>query len=407
MAIEADVNRKFNQSSLFNNQFTGFSLFDIAENKFVAGYNDTKRFTPASNTKILTMYTTLKSFQDSIPALIYKKNRDSLLVQPIGDPTFLHPWFTYQPVFEWLKNQEDIRIVWPVNDIKPYGPGWAWEDYTYNFQPQRSWWPIYGNLTSIIKKGDSVTVVPPFFTNYVEIIKKKKAGELAKRNLKHNLFSVYTDDDTSDFKRNIPFDYSKELLTALLTDTLDSKIKMVDGLFVDPDTLYAYRMDDLLAPMMTHSDNFLAEQLLLVSAWKNGYTSYDAFLKHVKLIWLPEINDLVWMDGSGLSRYNLMAPVDVVRILKKASDEFGFERIKSFMPVGGQSGTLTRWYGAEEPYVFAKTGTLSNNHNLSGFLQTKSGKWLIFSFMNNHFTVPLDTLKSEMQVLLEEIRDSY
>ncbi|MEM9338481.1 MAG: D-alanyl-D-alanine carboxypeptidase [Bacteroidota bacterium] len=407
LAVDTDIHRRFNQSSLYNSQFTGFSLFDIQEDKFIAGYNDTKRFTPASNAKVLTMYTALKSFQDALPALLYQAFDDSLLVQPIGDPTFLHPKFPKQTSYELLSNYQSIRITWPVNEVKAYGPGWSWEDYVYSFQPQRSWWPAYGNRTDIIKKDDSIRVVPPFFTNYVEVNKKKKTGELVKRNLKYNLFSVYTDNDTSDFKRTIPFDYSKELLTQLLTDTLSAEVRIAENLMIAPDTLFTYHVDSVLAPMMIQSDNFLAEQLLLVSAWKNGYTSFDAFLKHIKLIWFTDINDFVWVDGSGLSRYNLIAPVDMVRILKKASEEFGFDRIKNLMAVGGQSGTLTNWYAAEEPYIFAKTGTLSNNHNLSGFLKTKSGKWLIFSFMNNHFTVPLATLKAEMQALLEEIRDTY
>ena len=407
LAVDTDINRTFNQSPLFNRQFTGFSLFDLAANKFVAGYNDTKRFTPASNTKILTMYTALKSFADSIPSLLYKQYNDSLLVQPIGDPTFLHPAFTRQPAFDFLSQENAINVSWPINEIKPFGPGWAWEDYVYDFQPQMSWWPIYGNKTSIIKKDDSIYVVPPFFKNYVEIIKKKKTGELVHRNLKYNLFSVYTDNDTSDFKRTIPFDYSKDLLAQLLEDTLDVKVTINEQVLIKPDTLYSHPIDSLLAPMMIQSDNFLAEQLLLISAWKNGYTSYDSFIKHVQLIWLSDVNDFVWVDGSGLSRYNIIAPVDIVRILKKACDEFGFERIKNLMAVGGESGTLTNWYGAEEPYIFAKTGTLSNNHNVSGFLHTRSGKWMIFSFMNNHFTTPLDTLKTEMQRLLEGIRNSY
>lgn len=407
VAVDNDINRKLKQSSLFNNQFTGFSLFDIQEDKFIAGYNDTKCFTPASNTKILTMYTALKSFEDSVPALIYKRFEETLMVQPVGDPTFLHPDFDYQPAYTFLKENSHIHIVWPINDIKPFGPGWAWEDYVYDFQPQRSWWPIYGNRTRVVKKDDSITVVPPFFEDYVEIFKKRRVGESVERDLKYNLFRIYTDNDTSDFKRVIPFDYSKELLGQLLLDTLKQDVRFVESLMIKPDTLYTHHIDSVVKVMMIDSDNFLAEQLLLTSAWKHGYTSYDSFIKHVKLIWLNDMNEFVWVDGSGLSRYNLIAPVDVVRMLKRSSETFGFERIKNLLPIGGQNGTLEAWYGAEEPYIFAKTGTLSNNYNVSGFMKTRSGKWMIFSFMNNHFTVPLDTLKEEIQTLLEAVRDSY
>jgi D-alanyl-D-alanine carboxypeptidase/D-alanyl-D-alanine-endopeptidase (penicillin-binding protein 4) len=93
-----------------------------------------------------------------------------------------------------------------------------------------------------------------------------------------------------------------------------------------------------------------------------------------------------WVDGSGLSRYNLFTPESIVHVLYKLYVEIPKERLFQFFPTGGVSGTLEDWYsGNPEPYLFAKTGSLSNNHCLSGYLLTKSGKILIFSFMNNHF----------------------
>ncbi|MGI9552249.1 MAG: D-alanyl-D-alanine carboxypeptidase, partial [Aurantibacter sp.] len=77
-------------------------------------------------------------------------------------------------------------------------------------------------------------------------------------------------------------------------------------------------------------------------------------------------------------------------------------------PKGGVSGTLEDWYpGNPKPYIIAKTGSLGNNHCLSGYLITKSGKTLIFSFMNNHFRRPSSKIKRRMQLIFEEIRDGY
>ncbi len=47
-----------------------------------------------------------------------------------------------------------------------------------------------------------------------------------------------------------------------------------------------------------------------------------------------------WVDGSGLSRYNLFTPKDFVFILNKMKNEFGIERIKIIFPTGGR-GTLS------------------------------------------------------------------
>ncbi len=85
------------------------------------------------------------------------------------------------------------------------------------------------------------------------------------------------------------------------------------------------------------------------------------------------------------------------------------ERLYLFFPAGGESGTIEDWYpGNPEPYIYAKTGSLSNNHCLSGYLLTKSGKTLIFSsFMNNHFMESSSEIKNRMQSIFEEIRDTY
>src|SRR5688572_26855500 len=69
---------------------TGFALFDIAGNKMVYEYRADRYFTPASNTKILTLYTCFTILGDSIPALKYVETEDSLVFWGSGDPSFLN-----------------------------------------------------------------------------------------------------------------------------------------------------------------------------------------------------------------------------------------------------------------------------------------------------------------------------
>jgi D-alanyl-D-alanine carboxypeptidase/D-alanyl-D-alanine-endopeptidase (penicillin-binding protein 4) len=409
LAVETDASRLLNQSEIFSNQFTGFSLYDIESGQFIASHNSTLKFTPASNTKLLSMYVTLKNFSDSIPSLFYSQIDSNLYVQPLGDPSFLYQPFSSQPAYDLLKSASNISIVWPDNDPQPFGSGWAWDDYIYNFQPQRSWWPIYGNTVSIQKVNDTLTITPTFFADYVEVLKQTRPGELVDRELKFNVFTTYLESDTSDFERIIPFEYSKELFLELLRDTLTADVSLYDEPIIFTDTLHSQSVDSMLIKMLKPSDNFLAEQLLLMSAKWHGFEEVKSFIKQTQETWLVNLTDMVWVDGSGLSRYNLIAPVDQVRLLKKCHDEFGWERMTTLLPTGGE-GTLEELYlpGEEEsPFIFAKTGTLSNNHNLSGYLITKSGKRMIFSFMNNHYTKPTEEVKKAMEQFLLEIRNSY
>ncbi len=405
-AVDNDVRKFLKHSEVFSNQFTGFSLFDLESDQIIVHHNATLKFTPASNTKLLTMYATLKSFQDSIPSFLFKETDSVTFIQPLGDPTILYEPFKNQRVLNKIHKNKKIAISWPKGKLKPYGSGWAWDDYIYNFQAQRSWWPLYGNTVRIKKVNDSLTITPPFFEDYVEVVKQKRPGKLVDRELKYNVFKVYLESNTLDFERTIPFDYSKDLLLELLKDTLQNDIDFTLLKLENPDTLYSQHLDTVLSYMLKSSDNFLAEQLLILAAWKNGFNTIKSFIDYMQFTWLMSFTDMVWVDGSGLSRYNLISPIDQVRLLKRSIDEFGWDRITSILPTGGQ-GTLKNRFLSEEPYIFAKTGTLSNNHNLSGFLITKSGKRMIFSFMNNHYIRSTSEVKRAMDDFLLEIREAY
>jgi D-alanyl-D-alanine carboxypeptidase/D-alanyl-D-alanine-endopeptidase (penicillin-binding protein 4) len=96
-------------------------------------------------------------------------------------------------------------------------------------------------------------------------------------------------------------------------------------------------------------------------------------------------------------------------LLEKIKQELTEEQMLSLLSVGGVDGTIRSWYKSDddEPYIFAKTGTLSNNHSLSGFIRTKSGKLLTFSFMHNNYNSSSTPVKLEMEKTLRLIRDSY
>jgi len=123
------------------------------------------------------------------------------------------------------------------------------------------------------------------------------------------------------------------------------------------------------------------------------------------------LNDLpdkpIWMDGSGLSRYNLFTPRSIVRLWEKIYQRVPQERLFSVIATGGKTGTLKNAYKNAQPYIYGKSGTLSNNHNLSGFIVTKKGRILIFSFMNNNHPASSNVVRDEMEKLLKSLYDHY
>ena len=403
LAVGRDVQDILRKSAVFSQHHTGFSLYDIEANSFIATHNANLLFTPASNTKLLTMYATMASFRDSIPALLYQKFEDELVVQPIGEPTFLLEAFEHQPVLNYLKQQDTVSIHFE-EALAPYGAGWAWDDYPFGFQAQRSWWPIYGNRLTVSREDSAVDIAPNFFHDFTSFQTGDKVRVSREQNF--NVFQIQLD-DTTRFEKQVPFTYDETLFNALLSDTLSSQVfRLSSRELTSPDTLNGQHIDTLLAKMLKPSDNFLAEQLLILSAWKQGFIDVADYIDQLKNKELNSLGRIVWVDGSGLSRYNLISPNFQVRLLKKAHENYGWKRLTAILPTGGE-GTLQELYLDADPFIYAKTGTLSNNHCLSGFLITKSGKKLIFSLMNNHYTAPTGKVKKAMESLLVQIRESY
>jgi serine-type D-Ala-D-Ala carboxypeptidase/endopeptidase (penicillin-binding protein 4) len=103
------------------------------------------------------------------------------------------------------------------------------------------------------------------------------------------------------------------------------------------------------------------------------------YLLHVGL----DKDDFVFYDGSGLSGHDLVTPRATVRLLQYGSTQPWFADWKKSLPVGGEDGSLLSRFGKAplKDHVFAKTGTLGEARALSGYLDTASGRTVIFSIM--------------------------
>jgi serine-type D-Ala-D-Ala carboxypeptidase/endopeptidase (penicillin-binding protein 4) len=144
----------------------------------------------------------------------------------------------------------------------------------------------------------------------------------------------------------------------------------------------------------------------MVSNEKLGYMSDEEI---IDTLLKTDFKDLPtkprWVDGSGLSRYNLFSPKDFIFLLEKMKNEFGMERIKGILTTGGQ-GTLKGYYENAKGFIYAKTGSMSNNVSLTGFLYTKKNKMLIFSVHINSYTGSGRAGRKAIEKLLQQIREN-
>lgn len=404
-------------SEVFEAGFTGFVLRDAESGKTIVVSNAEKRFIPASNTKILTLATCLNTFGDSLPSAKVFERAGNVWLLPLGDPTFMHPAFqAWQSLSEYLESPavKQLNLIKHGVEPTPLGAGWAWDDANDIYSAERSAMPVYGNVRRIYAlEADSLATEPPFWNRFCHKTRLEQGAEQP-RCISDNqvLYDVRTA-FPSDFELMTPVHGAAEAVPALLEDTLHKKVNWTAEtlLPVDARVWYNCPADTVYRLMMQVSDNFLAEQLLLMCAQHR----FDTLQESPVLRWATDSlfkaapGEVRWVDGSGLSRYNLLSPNFLSGVLlelwKTQKDR---QRLLGLFPAGGQSGTLANWFApaaGQSPYIFAKTGSMSGVYCLSGYLRADSGKWYVFSFMHNNFTGSNMRYKEEIQRLLEKIKE--
>ena len=402
---EKKVRKIFRQSEILQEHFVGFMVQEET-GSIVYAQHENIHFVPASNTKLFTLLAGLVILGDSIPAFQYEILGDSLILWPTGDPSFLHPKLDNGRVYHFLaKTPYKIFIA----DQAPihYEPSY--------WRPDPAHFPIYANTVNVkglntgffeinpkvmidFAKPDSSLVLKEFD------ILRAKTGNL----LIYPILPV-----PESFESLLPFPMDLEMSRFLLQDTLKREIQLIRrNKGKDLGTFYSIPSDSLYKHMMLPSDNFLAEQVLLLCSSTLGDTlDIQRAIGHVQENWLMDLrHPPIWEDGSGLSRYNLFTPNTVLAVLNMLEDRLGdLDRLKALMPAGGVSGTLKTAYELDrgEAFVWAKTGTLKNMHLQSGWLETRKGKRYRFVFMNNNFTRPTAEVRKEMVRIISHLREKY
>lgn len=397
----------FGDSSL-KQAHIGIAVYDPDAQKYLFLKDADKNFIPASNVKIFSTYVGLKFLGTQLPGILFTENDTALFLKPTGDPTFLHSAFLTQPVATLIK-QSNKKIYIHVQgwDTKKFGPGWSWDDYNDDYMPERSPLPIYGNTVKWhqvkTKKEepqspsdtiDTFIYSDPEIEGRVDFGKPSSDGRFkVVRNMSTNDVTLYEGRENNAIVE-VPF-VTNGIQTALqlIRDSLHKELIYMESapssaISSNFQPLVSRPLDSMLQWMMYHSDNLFAEQTIAMSSLlQTGRTDIDFFLDTLLRTELASMPDkAVWVDGSGLSRYNLFTPRDMIWALERIEKEFSWERVKGIFPTGGK-GTLGGPFSSDSARVYAKTGTLSGVTALSGYMITSKNRKLIFSMMiNNHRT---------------------
>jgi D-alanyl-D-alanine carboxypeptidase/D-alanyl-D-alanine-endopeptidase (penicillin-binding protein 4) len=410
-SISKKINRPAKEYLLHNPVFisahTGISIYEPESGTYWYDYQGEKYFTPASNTKLATCYAAMKYLGDSLVGIKYSQINDStVVVKGMADPSFLHSDFTNNPVFDFLKKYQHIQFINPkFNDY--LGRGWSWGDYLDDYMAQRSAFPFHGNTVQVDWINDhTLTFLPSYFQKRSVIKESLSTGYVVIRPWDFNDFSFK---NGTTKHSQIPFTPDDKTLVNLLEDTLHTEVTEVQDLNGNLNgIIHSQPTDSLLRIMMHRSDNFFAEQcLLMVSQQLTGAMDDRKIIDTLLATDYKEMSQKPnWVDGSGLSRYDLFSPKDFIFILNKMKNDFGMERIKNILPTGG-TGTISSYYRSDSGYIFVKTGTLNGVVALSGYLYTKKNKLLLFSILVNNHTGSATSIRQGIEKFIQSVRDRF
>jgi serine-type D-Ala-D-Ala carboxypeptidase/endopeptidase (penicillin-binding protein 4) len=153
-------------------------------------------------------------------------------------------------------------------------------------------------------------------------------------------------------------------------------------------------LNKLIKTMLKNSNNTIANALFKTlgqhmyhapGSWNNG----NKALLHILTQHTPiNVSQIKFLDGAGLSRYNLCTPKQIALLLQFIEKNSMLKRyIIPALPIAGVDGTLAnRMSSLPSTHSFrAKTGSMTGVSNLAGFLSTPHHKELILVLMVHSF----------------------
>ncbi len=174
-------------------------------------------------------------------------------------------------------------------------------------------------------------------------------------------------------------------------------------------------LHDLLHTMLKKSDNLIADTLFrtighnyfgVPGTWRAGSDAVRRILKQKAGV---DLGNSVLVDGSGLSRHDLLSPETMMAVLQYIAQNNQQLNFISMLPLSGYDGTLRYRAGLHEAGVdgklAAKTGSLSGVYNLAGFLTTASGQRIAFvQFLSGYAVPPADQRQRRIPLVRFESR---
>ena len=407
--------------------FWGLFVQDARTGRVLVSRNARKNFVPASTLKLFTSATALDAlgpdFRYSTRLYFFGDEgsdgvlRGDLVIRGAGDPTFGSDLSRVDPLETWAEalaeagvRRVEGRIIGDDGrgEDEPYPEGWDVSHIaTESYAPASGGLPWADNLVNVKLAGTSngsqatVTVDPPGFGTITSDVVSGRSGLSIRRALGTDEIELEGGVSTR-YRGTVRLPVANPTLyaAAALADRLREAGIVVQAQTFDADDLdrpvdygaaeplqvaVSPTLDRIVERVLQESDNLYAEQLLRTVS-PDG--SIDGGVRRV-LAFADEAgadtDGLNIVDGSGLSRKNLVTPMAMAAVLQRMRTHPASGDFLRALPTGGTPGSTLRSRLRGVP-VRAKTGSLLAVRCLAGYVEGPRGEPLIFVILANHYT---------------------
>ncbi len=425
------------QSPVLKPATIGIEIVETKDKKVLYSNNAEKLFVPASGAKIIISLAALSLLK---PEYRFKTeiffDSKNLYIKGYGDPSLQTQdlqEIADKIIEKGIKRIENIICDDSYFDQQEIGEGWVEEPEAFGFNARISALSLNNNCVRIFikpaeKPGKEVKFILYPRSNFVGAINDAVTGYKDSLRVERKIIGgrnylvlrgeISKESSGKTFVRHIenPALHTATALKKVL-ETRGIKVKGKISKRELPDSLkpiythYSEPLVHLIYEMNKESVNFYADQILKTlgaelseppGSFEKGRLKLREFLEGIGL----GENEFRIYDGSGLSRYDLISPNGIVKVLLYGLSDFEIRPdLLSSFPTAGIDGTLKRRLrgSSSTRKVRAKTGTMLGISSLSGYTLTEKGNLIVFSIMMNNYTTSASLIRKIQDDIVELI----
>ncbi len=428
----ANIKSVVDKNNLTESATVAISVKDVKSGKILYQINEKKLLHPASTLKIFTTKAAVDAlgYDYNFVTAVYKDNSNNLYIKLSGNPLFttndLKILLADAKTKLKKNNVKTIYVDDSALDRYNWGIGWMWDDNVNSLMPKFSAYNINGNIQKLnvaFDKNGNITVatIGEYKLPIISLLKKGSANKIVPvRENGYDYGITYLNGTiATPTTLTLPVINPQNYFLYELRKTLKSVgISANSGIIiknVPAQATLISKSEQCITPILkgilTNSNNFYAETLFKSAGGKYANTAgsvnnaIDMFKNYYNKNGL-NVDSISVVDGSGVSRNNLITADWMSSSLVKIANDADFAKFKDFLATP-ESGTLKNRFLDFEGTLNCKTGSLSGVSAISGYVTTKKNNDVAFSVLVQNFNIPTAEVKKFEDELIYEIYQNY